>query len=71
MSKEKWWEDSPVLEATGKHNIDFEVESTVQDMELSGHEKADVHIARAKMKKEAQVMYKDLLEKLEKKRQAG
>jgi hypothetical protein len=66
-AKNKWWKDSPVLEANMDHNIDFQTEATEQHVfGLTGHEKADAHIGRAKMVQDAQWIYKDLIEKLEK-----
>jgi hypothetical protein len=63
--EKKWWKKSPVLEVPPKHNIDFNTEQKEHDIfALSGHEKADVHIARDKMVKDAQWIYADLIKEL-------
>lgn len=62
---------SPILESPPKHNIKFDLESKEQDLMLTGHEKADNHIERAKMVKDAQVIYADVIKELEIKKQKG
>jgi hypothetical protein len=61
---DKWWTKSPVLEAPNKHNIDFQAEAAIQGSFATGHEKADIHIETAKMVKDAQWIYADLLTNL-------
>jgi len=66
--KKKWWDKSPVLEGPGTHKIDFEQERAEHDVfGVSSHEATDLHINRAKMVEDAQVIYADLLEELKKK----
>ena len=66
----KWYKQSPVLEVEKPtHNIDFHTESAEQSVfGLSGHEKNDEFIIRAKMIKDAQVIYKDLIENINSKK---
>lgn len=81
MPKEKWWNVSPVLEAMGqkKHNIDFATEKQMADeSNLDNHDRAEHPImrkyltdsktkeSRAKMIKDAQWIYKDLIENINK-----
>lgn len=70
LNKEKkWWDKSPVLEGNNDHNIDFRFEQAETDtMGMTGHEKADIHINRASMIEDAQLIYADVLEELAKKK---
>lgn len=55
-TEEKWWTDSPVLEAPQKHNIDFE-KAELENLYV-------VREDRVNLINDARVIYKDLLEKL-------
>jgi hypothetical protein len=63
--KGKWFKESPVLETAPTHGINFDLEGKETDVfGLTGHEKADAHLSRAKLIKDSQTIYKDLLKKL-------
>lgn len=65
----KWWKISPILESPSVHDIDFKTESQEQTaFGMTGHEQQDVHIERVKMLQDAEIIYKDVIEALEKKR---
>ena len=64
----KWWKVSPVLESKGKHGIDFKLESKEQLLASTGHEKLNANVDRIKLVEDARIIYKDLLEELEKRR---
>lgn len=69
---EKWYETSPVLEAEPKHGINFGLEGKEQELFGStGHEKIDAVIEKNKMIKDAQFIYKDVLQKLAEKKKVG
>jgi len=72
LPKKKWWKVSPVLEAPSPQKIDFQTESReVSAFGSSGWEKADAILARDKMIKDSQVIYKDLLAELGKRKRGG
>jgi hypothetical protein len=77
----KWWEVSPVLESQKRKSINFTIEKqAAEDMVLDNHERNEKgamrkHIIeaklagpRAKMIDDAKIIYKDLIEALEKSR---
>jgi hypothetical protein len=69
--KRKWWKLSPILESPSVHDIDFRTESQEQTVfGMTGHEQQDAHIERVKMLQDAEIIYKDVIEALEKKRAA-
>lgn len=63
---------SPILEYGNKHGINFKEEKTKIELTdtgaLTGHDKLDLPIIRDKLIKDAQVIYKDVLDALEEKR---
>jgi len=79
IPREKWWKESPILEAQKEHKINFQVDAKKTDsFSLDSHDMNEppemqeylmemkTQDSRAKMVREAQVIYKDLLEKLAK-----
>ena len=62
---EKWWKVSPVLETPAAHGIDFRIQQAeIDTFGSTGHEKADIHINRANLIKDAQWIYADVLKAL-------
>jgi hypothetical protein len=68
VKKDKWWEVSPILEATKKEKIDFK-EETKEIAFAVGWDQVDMEIARRKMVEEARKTYAPVIKELEKKKQ--
>jgi hypothetical protein len=79
VPREKWWNKSPVLEASNKSNINFDAEKTAADnLSLDNHDRAEApevqkflaeyktRDQRKKMVEDAKWIYKDLIEELQK-----
>jgi hypothetical protein len=66
-SKEKWWDQSPVLDTKASHGINFEREAKlINAFGPDPHQKHDIILEQAKMVESARVIYKDLIRRLEK-----
>lgn len=62
---EKWYKKSPVLEAPTKEKIDFKKEQAIIDhIGSKNWDKADQHLIADQMVKDAQVIYADLIQEL-------
>lgn len=65
----KWYKVSPVLETTAPIKMDFDMESREHDaFGMTGHEKLEIPVTRSKLIADAQVIYKDVLDALAKKK---
>lgn len=68
----KWWRKSPVLEAPNKTKIDFKLEQAEQEtLVATGWEKVDNILEQDKMVQDAKIIYKDLIEGLEKRKRGN
>jgi hypothetical protein len=65
IARDKWWKISPVLEAPRKVPLHFAADNVAAAEGMSGWDKVDLPIIRAKMIEDAQEIYKDLIEEVE------
>lgn len=70
----KWWKTSPILEADkrAKKNIDVNAEAAeITATAMTGWEKEDKYLQQSELQKRAKVIYKDVLQTLDKQKKAS
>lgn len=65
------WKVSPVLEQPATHRINFREARALDEIGMAGGDRMDLPESRAKMVEDAQVIYADLIAKLQQKNKGG
>lgn len=68
IDRSKWWKESPALESKQKNKIDFTTERAMINRSMPGGEQLEKQVAEHQLIQDAQIIYKDLFNALDKKK---